>query len=71
MLRDLKGDDSGDDETRIDNVTMCIVLVLDVKKVAYELSVAFAKVEDPPADNDSSMTPENVHRNVCLAKSIV
>ena len=35
-------------------ITMKIVWVLDVKKVAYELSCPFAKVGAPQADNDSS-----------------
>ena len=41
-------------------ITMRIVWVLDVKKVAYEVFGPFAKVK----------APENVHKNIFLAKSL-
>ena len=50
-------------------ITMRIVLVLGVKKVAFELSVPFATVGAQQADNDSINPPENGHKNVFLAKS--
>ena len=50
-------------------ITNRIVRVLDVKKVADELSGAFVKVGAPQADNDNSNPPENFHKNVFLAKS--
>ena len=45
--------------------------VLDVKKVAYELSGPFAKVGAPQADNDSSKPPEMFHKKVFLTKFFV
>ena len=50
-------------------ITMRIVWVLDVKKVANELSSPFAKVGAPRSDNDNSNPPENFHKNVFPAKS--
>ena len=48
---------------------MRIVCVLNVRKVAYEMSGRFAEVRAPQADNDSSNHPEMYHENVFLAKS--
>ena len=45
--------------------------VLDVKKVANELSGPFAKVGAPQADNDSSNPPEIFHKHVFLAKKFI
>ena len=42
-------------------IPMGFVRVLDVKKVVYELTGAFAKVGARLADNDSSDPPENFH----------
>ena len=50
-------------------ITMRIMLVLDDNKLSYELSGHFAKVGDPHAVNDSSILPENFHKNVFLAKN--
>ena len=38
---------------------MRIVCVLNVRKVAYEMSGRFAEVRAPQADNDSSNPTEN------------
>ena len=43
-------------------ITMGIVWVLDIKKVAYELSGPFAKVGPPQADNGSNKPPENFRK---------
>ena len=48
---------------------MKIVLVMNVKKVAYELSGPSAKVGAAPADNDSSNPLENLNKNIFIAKS--
>ena len=45
------------------------VWVLDGKKVAFELSDPFAKVEAPQADNDSSNPPEIFHKKFFFALS--
>ena len=50
-------------------ITITIVWVFDVKKDAYELSDPFAKVGPPQADNNSSSSPENFHKNIFFAKS--
>ena len=50
-------------------ITMRIVWVLYVKKVANELPYPFAKVRAPQADIDSSNPPEILHTNDFLAKS--
>ena len=50
-------------------ITMGIVWVLDVKRVAFELSGSYAKVELPQADNDSRNSPENFQKKVFLTKS--
>ena len=47
--------------------TMRIVWVLDVKKVAYELSGPFA----PQADNDSSSPPEDFHKTFLSLKVLI
>ena len=47
---------------RVVLITMRIVWVLDVKKVANELS-------GPQADNENSNPPEIFHKNVFLTKS--
>ena len=47
---------------------MRIVWILDVKKVPYDLSIPFAKVGAPQADNDNSNTPENFYENVFFFK---
>ena len=62
MLHDLWGDDSGNKRT---------VRVLDVKKVACDLSGSFAKVGAPGADSYSSNSPDfffykNVFPNIFL-----
>ena len=49
--------------------TMRNVCVLDVKKIANEQSVSFAKVGAPQADIDSSNSPDFFfHKNVFRAK---
>ena len=49
-------------------ILMMTVWVLDVNKVAYDLSGPF--VGAPETDNDSSNPPENFHINVFLAKNV-
>ena len=48
---------------------MRIVRVLDITKVANELSGPFAKVGAPQTDNDSSSPPEIFHKNIFDAES--
>ena len=43
-------------------ITMRIVLVLDVEKVAYELPSHFAKFRAPQANNDASTPSANVQK---------
>ena len=50
-------------------ITMRIVLVLDVKKVAYELYGSHAKLEVPQAGNDSRNSPVFFYKNVLPAKN--
>ena len=50
-------------------ITMRIVWVLDVKKVANELSDPSGKVGALQADNDSSNPSEIFHIQIFLAKS--
>ena len=54
---------------RVIIMTMKTVLVLEFKKVAYELSGPFVKVGAPQAENDSSYPPENIRNNAFLTKS--
>ena len=49
-------------------ITMRILRVLDVEKVAYELSGSFARVGAPQADNDTK-GPEDFHKNIFLVKT--
>ena len=58
-------------EQKVIMITLRIVCVLSVKKVANELSGSFAKVGAPQADNNSSNLPKIFHKNVFLAESIV
>ena len=55
---------------RVIMLTLWVGRVLDVKKVAYELSGPCAKVGAPQGDSDSS-NPENLHKNVFLTKNFV
>ena len=48
---------------RVAILTLRIVRVLHVHKVADELSDPFANVGAQQADNDSSNPPENFHKN--------
>ena len=50
-------------------IIMRIVLVLDVRKVANELSGPFAKVGAAQAENGSSNPSEFFHKNIFLVKS--
>ena len=50
-------------------IAMRIVRVMDVKKVAYELSSPFANVGAPHAENGCSNLPENFHKHVFPAGS--
>ena len=47
---------------------MRIVRVLDVKKVAYDLSCPFSKGGAPEADNDSNNPHESFYKHVFSAK---
>ena len=49
-------------------IAMRIVCVLNVMKVAYEISGPFAEVRAPQTDNDSSDRTENFHINIFLPK---
>ena len=62
VLRDLYGDESGDNETKRDNDNYedCVSLIR--QKVTFELSGPFAKFGAPHTDNDSSNPPENFHK---------
>ena len=50
-------------------ITLRIVRVLDIKKVAYELAGPSAEIVSPQANNDSSNPQEKIHKNVSLGKS--
>ena len=52
-------------------ITVRILVILDVIKVAYELSGPFAQIEAPQADNSSSTSPENFNKNVFFAETFV
>ena len=50
-------------------ITMRIMWVFDVNKVAYELFGDFAKVGAPQPDSDSKNPQEIFHENVSLAEN--
>ena len=56
---------------RVTVVTLKIVWVFDVKKVAYELSATFAKAGAPQANNDSNNRPEIFHKKIFLQKVFI